>query len=205
MKNIKKLLALLLALAMVFCFVACDSEGGKDEKKEDESIEGEWVCKLDVSDALEESMGDMPVDFPSGKVYMLINMELSKKGELELSMGADEDSFEKFFEKLIDSMVNEGYLDEDQAEETLDRLLESMTEEFSFMEISGEYKVDEKEGRIYVGEDEDELEAEEDYFEFELDGGELKITGMAEEGEEVELPDEVAEMGMDFPWVFEKK
>lgn len=227
MKKLSKLLALLLALTMVFSLVACDSDKGKEDASDEELLVGEWEYRFDMSDLVNEMMGaSMGVDsvIPETAIYMELNFNFKSNGKFVMEMAVDEDSLEDYMSDFVDLVVDYMYdyaaeqgmtksdLDaaieaeygmsvrkymESALEESMDESIADMNETFNAY-----YKVDEKEGRIYVAEDEDDLDDSEDYFEYTVTESKLTIKDMV--GEDFDVS-ELEDIGMDLPWKFEKK
>ncbi len=248
MKTLSKLLALLLALAMVFCLVACgsdndvannddDDKGSSSVEKEEteqkqtdaEKIVGNWVCNMDLSKAmaeeLEVALGDDSIA-PSDSFYMNLSLDFDD-GEFTLSVEIDKNSLENYMAALVDNMVDymydmaeeEGMSKEDfettfeeqygmtlqeYVAEQADLTVEGFADEMS-SEVSGYYELDEDEGYIYVGEDEDELDTKEEAMEYSFNGKELTISGIISDGEKLDDPLGFDAYGVDLPWTFVKK
>ena len=257
MKNIKKLLALMLALVMIFALVACDdkkssdteeeetvTEEKKDEDKEDAKtaekeeedkkteadsvdLEGEWLYSVDMSEAFGAAMGEIAeqIDLPDEKVMMNLSFEF-EDDEFTLTVGVDKEDFEDYLDALVDVMLEYMYdmaesqgmskddFDaqfsaangagvEDYLEESMKAALEEAGDQLS-QSKEGYYKVDTKKGRIYIAEDEDDLDDAEDYMEYELSGKKLTITKVISDGEEANPVGENLDI-LEFPWTFKKQ
>ncbi len=246
MKTLSKLLALLLALAMVFSLVACGSNNdvadddddddrgsSRVEKQEEESdaekLLGKWVCNLDLSEAmadeLEMALGDDSIA-PSDSIYMNLVLDFDD-GEFTLSAEIDEDSLEDYMNALMDNMITYMYdmaeeqgmskedfeaafeeqysmtLEEYVAEQA-DLAIEGLADEMS-SEFPGYYELDEDEGYIYIGEDEDELDSKEEAMEYSFNGKQLTISAIISDGEELDDPLGLDAYGIELPWTFVKK
>ena len=183
--TLKKLIALLMALAMILAMAACGSEEkepsvitpngenvveNNDEADEETDIVGKWVGTMDMTDAMNEVMSataGMDVELEDIAVELIFNFK--KNGELECEI--DEDSVEEMAEKLITGVVEMTIqMLEDQGTSLEDI---GMTEEDIYDEIAASVDVDElvdsmvggfggtyyvyEDGTIYTGTDEDEL------------------------------------------------
>ncbi len=138
MKKLNKLLALLLALAMVFSLAACSaSEDDDDDKKSDkettaaaeekeeeekeeeeeeelsdeEKIVGEWLYQLDLAEVLNEQLGaEMDESLlPNEAFYMNVIFEFKKNDKLTITMELDDDSMEDYIAALGEAMVEALY------------------------------------------------------------------------------------------------
>lgn len=207
-----------------------DTDNDKGDEKEEtdaEKLLGEWVYRIDLSDfigeMLSEELGDDSLA-PDTALYMNLSMEYDDE-EFAMTVEVDEDSVEDYMDDLIDNMVDYMYdMMEDQGvskedldaqceqqygmslkeyvSETAEQALDTSFDEMSY-ELSGYYKLDEKKGHIYIGKDEDELDSEEEYFEYSFKGKKLIINTLISGGEECE-PEWAEELGVDLPWTFEK-
>lgn len=121
MKNVKKLLALLLALVMLFAVCACDNDkdGDKDEKTTasskkqekkdkltDATLQGEWEAVMDMSAIMSGGvMGDMP------EIFEMMDLEeLNLQSSLNVTfedgeMTIDADSMVNFYDDMIGGMM----------------------------------------------------------------------------------------------------
>lgn len=221
MKTAKKLLALLLALAMVLCFTACGKNGSKGGK-----INGTWVTEIDATAFMASQLSAMGIE--EDKVPDLIlsfQIEFDGKNEYTFSVeeNATEKAYNKFLEKFEDLLVDflydqgedAGYSKSEYSalfEEQYELSIEEYVTEYvkdsmsfdsfkdSFEEETGYYKV--KGDKIYVAEDEDELDDSEAYVEFELDGKKLSFKDYEDNAFEL---DDLDELGVELPLVFNKK
>lgn len=130
-----------------------------------DSIEGtwRWECSFSELGALAdeffveelEEMGIRESDLPNVQGVL----EFDKNGKWEFHI--DEKEFItatlEFMEKMVDTAVEEGYMNEDEAEEAMEELKEAtedeemrkeVLEEMSFLEWSGDYEADTKKGEI---------------------------------------------------------
>ena len=133
MKTMNKLLALLLALIMVFCLAACgtgnendndnkddknnssvdnnDSKDDEDNESDAEKILGEWSCRVDASEmaknSIEAQFGD---DFqgPDISFYLILTFNFDD-GELVWKGKLDEDSWSDYMNALVDILVDYTY------------------------------------------------------------------------------------------------
>ena len=228
MKKMSKLLALLLALAMVFSLVACsdsDKDDGDKKGNKEVKLESEWVFQANMSDYIAETLADELGDSslaPNKAFYMNVTFNF-EDGKFTMSAEPDKKSSEAYMDALADNMVdymvdNSGMSKEELEEEAkdntgmslkeyvesvMDDALEAIFEQASFELDSLCYQDDADEGRILVAEDEDDLEDSNMYIEYTLKDGKLTVKNMVgfdDVLEETELG-EVAE----FPWVFEQK
>ena len=113
MKNVKKLLALLMALVMLFAFCACDN-GKDDDKKESkgekltaEELEGDWEMTLDLGAMINSGvMGEVPEIF---EIMDPDDLDLTLALDVTFEDGmmeADPESVTECFENMLDSMVD---------------------------------------------------------------------------------------------------
>lgn len=253
MKKFRKLLALLLALAIVFSLAACstsnedddeeDDKGSsnvekddKDEKDDEEEklsdeemIVGEWLCRFDLGEVMNEMLAE-EIDDTSlavdSELYMNLSLEF-EDDKATLRMELDEDSLEDYMKALCDAMVDymfemaeeQGMSKEDfeqgiQAaygmsvdkyiEDMMGELMESSFDEMSYESESWYYKVDDKKGRIYMAEYEDDLADSEEYMEYTIKGEKMTIEKLVDETGEMETLD-LEELDIDLPWEFEKQ
>lgn len=132
MKKFSKLLALLLALAMVFCLAACekDDDDDRSSKKskettgttepdsnvtpapaptDEEVLIGTWSYKADLSDVmgttLAAAMGDASLA-PDAPLYMEIAFAFNENGKATLTAKVDQESFTDYMDALVDKMVS---------------------------------------------------------------------------------------------------
>lgn len=130
MKTCKKLLALLLALAMIFAFAACgdSKDDNKDDKgssnvqetnppetdppteppKEEEKLYGDWTMVTDAAGAMNEAYVMMFGDtfaLPESPINFSMTLSFAEDGEFTLDMELDTDSFDAYMVELSDSLV----------------------------------------------------------------------------------------------------
>lgn len=253
MKNMKRMLALLLALAMVFCLAACGAKGDGAEDKKDEGssnvtdtkkdepakeeddkasdedkLAGEWTCRLDLSETVNTVVGEMMDGedvLPDAPIYMDMTIEFDD-GECALTGAIDEGSFNDYIDALVDAMIDymydaaeaegmskeefdqqiqdeAGMSMEEYMDETMSTMMDEMGSEMSFESGTMYYKVDSDEGRIYMAEDEADLEDTEDYMEYSVTNKKLTIKKIVEDGEDSDAMGLEA-YGIELPWEFEK-
>lgn len=243
MKKMSKLLALLLALVMVFCLAACGSDNKESKNNEDETkahieepkgksdeekLVGQWALRFDLSDAMGAMFADAFGDdsfAPNTELYMYITLEFDD-GEGMMGSVLDEDSLDDYMADLGDNLVDylydlaeengksreefEAQVDadygmtvEEYVEEEIALAIEAASEELT-VEMSFCYEVDEDEGCIYIGEDEDELSSKQEAMIYSFSGSKLSITGFISEGEEIDDPFGLEAVGADMPWKFVK-
>ena len=134
MKTWKKLLALLLALTMVFAFVACggnnDDDNDNDDNKGSSVVEdpkpeettpptepeetvpevcGEWKSVFDLSGYINEMMAmsiGEDITLPESAINIALTMEFSEDGEFLMAMELDKESFDEYMSQLADSVVD---------------------------------------------------------------------------------------------------
>lgn len=152
MKKLNKLLALLLALAMVFCLVACDAELKDDDDKEtegtsnveekpeptdEELLVGEWVYRYDLGEAMGEMLAESTGEesLAPDEAFYLNLIFAFEDDEYVMAMEIDKKSVEKYMEALVDNLIDymiemageEGMSKEDleqEAQNTYDMSLE---------------------------------------------------------------------------------
>ena len=226
MKKFSKLLALLLALAMMFSLAACASEDEAEEKTP--SIIGKWDCEMNVGEAMgkymEESMGT-DVLAPDTELRMNIILEFDDDGMLEMTMKINEGDFEKYVEELCEKMIDylydtleaQGLNKEladalinaqygksmrDYVDETMDAAMGSVVEQLSRTEKMY-YQLDKEAGLIYTADTEEGLEEKKEALEYKLESKKLTLVNVLKNGEPDENP--LAAYGLELPWVFEKQ
>ena len=135
MKTWKKLIALLLALAMVFAFAACggnnDDDDDDDDKKGSSSIEetkpqktepeetepevtepevyGDWEMEIDVIDYMNLSViGDVGglVELPDMPVILVMGLEIDADGDFEMYFELDEDDVLEYYEAASQTVAD---------------------------------------------------------------------------------------------------
>lgn len=166
MKKLKKLSAVLLALAMVLAFAACG--------KSDLNVTGTWSMKLDLSAAMKEEMGSEFSDFDAPFVFT-VYLELNKNGsykmyvdekETEKDMEAFMDALADYFTEYLYSAMESQGIDRATAQATLeaqvgmpvkDYALQTIKESINVAELTasivqeGVYEV--KDGKFFMGVD----------------------------------------------------
>lgn len=185
MKNCKKILALLLALAMVFAFAACDKDSGTSTDDDTagtktESITGEWSVEIDIYDlyyaALVENSG-VELDMNSSLVISA-TYKFDDNGEFELTYSNDKNDLLDIKAEYTDAVLEfsyayaesegmskddfkEAYKSETGTDFEDDIEAECVAEIDNFVEtlceisVEGYYKFED--GKIYLAEDEDDL------------------------------------------------
>ena len=115
--TLKRLFALLMAVAMVFCLAACggDAETGVEEKEKNvkKTLVGDWEAEVDLSDMMAEMLADelgMEIDVDDFVVTMALTFE--DDGTFKAEMKAD---WENAVEDLVDNIWD--YILETTAEE----------------------------------------------------------------------------------------
>ena len=159
----KKLLAVLLAFAMLFALTACNSN----------SIVGKWQWEMTIDG---EMIG---IEGFEGEFAMLMIFAFDEDGGYCVYVDKDalEESLADFEADLVEYMVQElGEGSRKYAENFVSnmKLSESIVEQD--MDVEGEYEID---GDYLIMTPDDEDEEEEEY-EFELDGDELTLIGESE-------------------------
>lgn len=206
-----------------------DDDDEDDEESDEDLIIGQWVYQIDVSNAIAEELESTLDDDGltiSNKLYINLIFEFTKKGAFVVSMEADEDSVEDYQEALIEATIDYIYeLAEEQGmsksdfdalmeeqdttveeyvEELILEAMEGALEIWNTEILEGVYELNEKKGCIYVGEDEDELDEKTEYIKYSFKKGDLKITAIGSDGEDLDDPLELEQFGVEFPMVFEK-
>ena len=115
--TLKRLFALLMAVAMVFCLAACggDAETGVEEKEKNvkKTLVGDWEAEVDLSDMMAEMLADelgMEIDVDDFAITMALTFE--DDGTFKAEMKAD---WEEAVEDLVDNIWD--YILETTAEE----------------------------------------------------------------------------------------
>lgn len=243
MKKLNKLLALLLALAMVFSMAACSSSDDDDDDKKSnvketvakeqtdaEKVVGKWQYQIDLSDvfgqSMAQSMNDAEEVMPDAPLYMNVIFDFASNGDMTLTMEIDKDSLETFKTELVEKIVDYMYklaetqgmskadfdtLIQDQSGKTVKKYFEdemnntlNATMGNVSQSITGYYELDDKEGRIYIGETKTEMESKEEYAEYSFSGEKLKLTDFVEDGKSVGALGLEA-YGVTLPWTFDKQ
>lgn len=185
MKNCKKILALLLALAMVFAFAACDKDSGPstDDDTADtktESVIGEWSVEIDIYDlyyaALVENTG-IELDMNSSLVISA-TYKFDDNGEFELTYSNDKNDLLDIKAEYTDAVLEFSYAYaeseglskddfeeayksangtdfEDDVEAECEAEIDDFVETLCEISVEGYYKYED--GKIYLAEDEDDL------------------------------------------------
>ncbi len=181
----KKILAVLLAVLMVFsvfALAACgDDKNDKEETtksdkidKDEDGVVGTWEYELDLSATFESLLPGLDTDFAKGIEY---EVEFTDDGEATTAMS--EDSLDSFIEGYIDAIEDYGLTMEDLGM-TEEQFVESTRES---NETTVKYLYED--GKIYMGTTEAELEAKTEYWEVELDGDTMTMTGIEGQGAEM--------------------
>lgn len=134
----KKLLALLLALAMMICLVACgeekteapkeegaqqedkapaaDQEQEKDdekkeEAKKDDDLEGTWECEMNYAEFLDAALiaSEMPESILPDKDVAWTVALVVEDGKIALNFIIDEDEFDAYMDALTENMTEYMY------------------------------------------------------------------------------------------------
>lgn len=159
----KKLIAILLAVSMLFALSACNSN----------SIVGKWQWEITMDG---EMMGFEDFD---GELTMIMVFEFDKDGNYFISVDKDAlaESVEDFEAALVEYIVQDvGENSRKYAENLVAQMNLSENLAGQDMEEEGEYEID---GDYLIMTPDDEDEEEEEY-EFELDGNKLTLIGESE-------------------------
>lgn len=198
----KKLIALLMALAMILCFAACgtESEGGSGKV----GIVGKWEGAMDMTSAMEQMMSeslDMEVEMKDLELVMIF--DFAKDGSFTCVV--DQKSAEKLIDNMIDSIVDvmvdaleaEG-VDLEATGMTKDSLREMLEEEMDPDDLIDDLAIFEdgyyiyENDCLYTGDDLDELKEDaegsaEEIWEVSITGKTMKVTAItSEDGESLE-------------------
>lgn len=196
MKQVKKLSVLLLALVLVLSLAAC----GKSEAK---ALEGSWTGKVDTTEALTQMIKQSGLDvdeIPGMKDLKLeFTLKLDFDGEnytMDLDKKATQKSMEKFlsemkdlFKEFLYQMAEGQNMSREDLDSsimqstnmTMDEYMDTAVEEIKKnadptgldLEESGLFTA--KDGRIYFGEDKEELESEKNSVKYTLKGDTLTL------------------------------
>ncbi len=228
MKNIKSILAVILAVVMLFCIAGCEKAAGTDKA---ETIVGSWVCEMDITEYMNDYMGDAGfdgIDFGNTPLCVYLVFDFEDDGTCVLY--ADEDatieSMKVYVEDLLDAFLEyayelyeeeydmsrsevDDYFEENAGvtlEEYFDEAMaeyitpEALAESVSGFETQeGYYRLDGN--KLYIADTEDELADEEEYVLCELSKGKMTINA----GSDEDIFEEFEEMGIELPLVFKKK
>lgn len=205
----KKLLALLLSLLMVFSMATllsscgdsddddtessavAEEESGKKEKKkstkkssksDEELIIGEWEMRIDYAKFINESLEDedAPFDASVENAEVKMNWTFDEDGTCKLEM--DQKSFEEFFNSYMDKIVDQLTDDPDQKEAFKKEMKDGLEADDSFETQEGKYSF--KDGKLYIESDEDE----ESIFTYKfVSDDEIKITDIESDEEDSEF------------------
>lgn len=192
----KKFLAMLLALSLTLCLMtAC---GGKKK----DSIEGEWVLKVPIAKFMEEGMG---IKGMAKKMDCDAAFEITYEfDEEEVTMSTDKDQIQEAYEEFAEAFSDflkededgkEAFLeaieqDEDQLMAALeaegmdwddycDMMAEQLKEQDTSVAVKKKTQEYEFDGEVIKMEDDKE-------YEVDLDGDEMEIISISEDGEEVD-------------------
>lgn len=229
MKQLKSVMAILLAVAMLLCFAGCKEETAAGTTKA-ETIVGSWTCAMDISEYMNEYMGDAGLDgFEMDEtplcIYMAFDFEDDGSCVLYLDEDATLESMQTYIDNMLVSLLDymyEMYEDEldmtreeideyfkDYAGMTLeeyfnDAMAESLTPEVLTDSLSG---FENQEGyykldgeKLYIADTEEELAECEDYVTCKISGDKMTIDVGTDEDEFADFE----EMGIELPLVFEK-
>jgi hypothetical protein len=205
----KKLFAVLLALAMLLSLAACSTSGGSGDSKP--TVVGTWKGTMNLAAAMAATT-QMEFDEP-----LELGVTFTYNADGTYSARVDEDSFEDFAETMVDLMIelsismsgNPDYdLEAELAKEgmTMEEFREQLKTSMNIdqmreeAEENGFYKYEE--GKISTAEDKDDLEAG-DYIEIThitLTSSKMTITDVEQDGEK--LSEAMPDM---FPMVFKKQ
>jgi hypothetical protein len=205
----KKLFAVLLALAMLLSLAACSTSGGSGDSKP--TVVGTWKGTMNLAAAMAATT-QMEFDEP-----LELGVTFTYNADGTYSARVDEDSFEDFAETMVDLMIelsismsgNPDYdLEAELAKEgmTMEEFREQLKTSMNIdqmreeAEENGFYKYEE--GKISTAEDKDDLEAG-DYIEIThitLTSSKMTVTDIEQDGEKMSeaMPDM-------FPMVFKKQ
>lgn len=172
----KKLLALLLALVMIFALAACGAgdttNKDDDDKKEKKGLEDSWTWTITMDS---EAMG--MEGFDSG-FTMAVLFDFTKDGKFTMTLDEQvmEKSLEDFADAMVDYLVDQGAGSKDEVQAIVDEMdIASMFEEaMEEMEASGTYKTEGD--KLTMMKD-----GEEAVYTYKLDGDDLTLTPEDEE------------------------
>lgn len=172
----KKLLALLLALVMIFALAACGAgdttNKDDDDKKEKKGLEDSWTWTITMDS---EAMG--MEGFDSG-FTMAVLFDFTKDGKFTMTLDEQvmEKSLEDFADAMVDYLVDQGAGSKDEVQAIVDEMdIASMFEEaMEEMEASGTYKTEGD--KLTMMKD-----GEEAVYTYKLDGDNLTLTPEDEE------------------------
>ena len=252
MMSMKKLLALLLALAIVFSLAACggsESSGDKNNNagssnadkpnKEDEkeketeptkpsdekAIVGSWVYHAEAGDALLKGLtGGQQGITTDKKVKIDLEMEF-KDGKLTMKGDVDEDSYTAFLIDISVALIYATAESQGMDKATYDAAFMQQTgmtilqyadnqvklqvaqqrDQLHIVSDAAFYKVDEAAGKIYVANEEADLENSKECVEYTIADGKLTLKKFYDEKGEETVPMDMEEVGVTLPWTFEKK
>jgi len=190
--TMKKVLSIGVSLVLVLCLALCMTAcGGK------KTIVGKWQAEFDMTDMLDEflgSSGEMAEFFDIDKLALDIVFEFKDNDKVEAYV--TDESAEKMAEEVIEAtkkalekmLEEEGMSIEDfegLTGMTMDDMIEeafgssdpkeigkTLTEDME--ELGGYYKIDGD--KLYIAEDKDDLDDEENAVDFELKGDKLTIS-----------------------------
>ena len=201
---LKRLLCVLMALAMVACLAACGSSEEEDDDKgsskkskksssqEEDTLVGEWEAEIDITDYIASIMESQGFEMDLDDFVMVMTVVFDEDGtyEAEIDTAKMEKAMKNFANDLWDLMVEmvaeQGGMSESEAEAALedqgytkDVLLEEMGIEGMFEDLEAESGDWELDG--------DELDLDGSVVTIEFDGDEFSIvdvedddSGMAE-------------------------
>ena len=193
----KKLFAILLALAMLLSLAACDTGGGSGDSKP--TVDGTWKGTIDFAPSMEVSLkaeaaidDSMPTEI---EVPLTIDFICVFSADGTYTVEADEESIDAFFDAMAGVMIDVMYaprvdLDALLAEEgmTMEEFKEQVREDMESpyaaeaFDIKGFYKYEG--GKLYTAEYKADLDAGE-YYEIStvtLSSTKLTITDIEQDG-----------------------
>lgn len=208
----KKLLALLLALAMVLSVSmlmwGCEKDEEPEqteetEEKKEDTIVGDWKGEMDLTDFLNEkmesAMGEEMMEYMEMKdIVFDVKMSFDDDGEMEMTFDGEKavesicdqmtDGLTRWIEDMIEES-GEDYTVDEVAEQAFGMSLEEYVEENLVASMDVESLEQSESGEYELDGDKLYVGDEGKYFTIDLDGDELKLKECSEEPE-----DEQAEM-----------
>lgn len=230
MKTCKKLLALLLALSMIFAFAACDKDSDNKKEEPEVTIYGTWTVDMDLSEFINSMLSLALEDFPAceTKLPFAISFEFKESGEYAMTMSLKEEDWNTYMSALCTTMVDYmidlaedegmskeefeaaikdeyGMTLEEYAADTMEQATAGTVENFNQTTAEGYFKL--VDNTMYMDEEKENLENVDDaeeYMIITLTATELTVTELG--GDNAETAVEMFEMmGLDLPWKFKKQ
>ncbi len=230
MKKFRSILALVLATAMLFCFLGCGKdieENSASDSADKEKIVGLWTCKMNFSEYMADYTEVIEgFDMSGVELYFYLDFEFEADGSCTLCLDKEKtiDSIMVYVDAMVAEIIECMYQameNEGMSREQVDDLYETscgMTPAEYFYngihaQITPEILVESfeeveptegfykfKDGRLYIADTEEELKNAEEYVTYSFEGESLKI----DRGNNDSLFKAFEDYDIELPLIFEK-